>query len=158
MAVTSVARWLTGATVGYPYGVIDQGGHIQLHPVRVLPSDPRAVRGARTWVREIAGTCFTGRPARLGDIELAVSELVTNAVEHGTGDAIQVAVDVSDTFLAVEVASVSDRSGVASPATWRPAPADRVSGRGLHIVASVSDRVEVVDDPPRTVVRCWFGR
>ncbi|MFD7908640.1 MULTISPECIES: ATP-binding protein [unclassified Kitasatospora] len=68
---------------------------------------------------------------------LAVSELVTNAVLHGTptGYLIYLALDVSPSRLRIEVHDVrGDRAPVLSPPGL-----DEEAGRGLQLVKSVTD-------------------
>ncbi|MFD8085960.1 ATP-binding protein [Kitasatospora sp. NPDC059722] len=69
---------------------------------------------------------------------LAVSELVTNAVVHGTptGYLIYLALDVSPSRLRIEVHDArGDRAPVLSPPGL-----DDEAGRGLQLVKSVTDR------------------
>lgn len=67
-----------------------------------------------------------------GDVVLSVSELVTNAIEHGSGRvALRVRFDAGE--LRVEV---SDESAV--PAKRREAAVDDISGRGLILVDALA--------------------
>lgn len=67
------------------------------------------------------------------DAELVVTELVTNAWQHGTAQSdIQVTVDVHSEYVRIEVCGQSDTE----PMTASDPPLDR--GRGLALVKSVS--------------------
>jgi anti-sigma regulatory factor (Ser/Thr protein kinase) len=104
---------------------------LQTHGVR-LASGPAAVPAARRQVQ--AALRAWAVPADPADVTLLTSELVTNAVQHAAGPVItlvvscsrgQVRVDVHDTSCVLpEMADV---------------PADAESGRGLHLVAGLSD-------------------
>ena len=94
-----------------------------------------------------------GLPEKLiDDALLMVSELVTNAVQHGRPD-IVLMVRPNPPGIGVSV-----RDGGAAlpvPPTGAPDPADQ-RGRGLHMVESLSSSwgVEPADPPPGKVV--WF--
>lgn len=89
---------------------------------------------------------------RLMEIQLLVTELVTNSVVHAglrPGERIAVSIQRSDTGVRVEVA---DRGpGFAPP----PPPEDpfATSGRGLALVETLSDRWGVDTDG---LTRVWF--
>lgn len=102
---------------------------------------------------------------RLGDIELATSELVTNAVEYGDSAPVLVRVDTGPTQIVVSVASsiAPTRSADRVKASAlghadRPSAAPPITrtGRGLAIVRAVSDLVEVDSDEATLTVTCTF--
>jgi anti-sigma regulatory factor (Ser/Thr protein kinase) len=98
-----------------------------------LPRHNSAAGIARKAVdRRFAGEL---RRERAGDLVLVVSELVTNAVEHGLG-AISLTVRVDDDGVFGEV--VDEGGGFEREARER-GPGD-LRGRGLHIVDAVSSR------------------
>jgi two-component sensor histidine kinase len=78
------------------------------------------------------------------DVLLMVSELVTNAVEHGCrpGEPILLNVSIARRLLRVDV---TDRT--VAPPVLRRVSADRIDGRGLWIVEQLADRwgVDVTD-------------
>lgn len=89
----------------------------------------------RQTTRAFLQRCRVSKPVA-GFVELAVSELVTNAVVHGEGEValrITVAVDV------VRV-SVTDHSP--APAVLKAAGVDGESGRGIRLVDATSDAWE----------------
>lgn len=95
-------------------------------------------------------------PAVSDDLQLAASELVTNAIVHGAPGLVVVTVDADTTSAAVTVWSRGDAPTVdVDPDRWRVADSDRISGRGLGIVRQLADDVDVVrsDDDLTITVR-----
>ncbi|MFE1333500.1 ATP-binding protein [Streptomyces microflavus] len=80
-------------------------------------------------------------------VELLVTELLTNALQHGEGPEVDVMISADEDYLHVFV-----RDG--SPHTPDPRPLDMESenGRGLHLVTAIADEVEVSEDG--TTVHC----
>ncbi|MGW0711248.1 ATP-binding protein [Streptomyces sp. NPDC002643] len=78
------------------------------------------------------------------NIVLAVSELVTNAFEHGTGD-VGLRVRYPDDELRIEVTDDNP-----TPAEVRPSNNEDVSGRGLFIVAVLARKWGVSKDGKTT--------
>jgi anti-sigma regulatory factor (Ser/Thr protein kinase) len=74
-----------------------------------------------------------GVPVDVGAIELATSEVVTNALRHA-GSEVVLTVRLDGSRVRVEVADRSRRLPVAGHA-----PPDATSGRGLDIVEAVTD-------------------
>ncbi|WP_107467841.1 ATP-binding protein [Streptomyces sp. MA5143a] len=83
------------------------------------------------------------------DVVLVVSELVTNAVQHGTGD-VRVRLLNARTRLRIEVTDDNR-----APATLRVTGGDDTSGRGLLIVSVLARDWGVTDDGRTTW--CAFG-
>lgn len=113
---------------------------------RHLVAEPHAVRAAR---QEIVDTLELHGPVR-ARVALLVSELVSNAVLHGSGDAIELSADLDDGRVRVEV--YDDGGGFEPPPPPRegePVPA----GWGLYLVSRLADRWGV-DGGRRT--RVWF--
>jgi anti-sigma regulatory factor (Ser/Thr protein kinase) len=94
----------------------------------VFPPNPVSAREARRW----ASPLLTAWGVSGSDAELAVSELVTNAVIHGSGD-ITVRLTRLDGRARVEVQDFG-------PATvaYRERTTSAVGGRGLQIVNAVA--------------------
>jgi anti-sigma regulatory factor (Ser/Thr protein kinase) len=116
---------------------------------RRLPASPEAASVARHALDDLSGEV---PDAKLRDLRLLVSEVVTNAVRHAnlaTGDAIELVVEVKRRTLRVEV---HDPGGGFVPTAPAPDPA-RPSGWGLYLVAELADRWGV-DSDDRTLV--WF--
>ena len=111
-----------------------------------LPSTPAAPSRARGALEQLAA----GIPAaRLGDVRLLVSELVTNAVRHAEGEAVRLVAAHAGGVLRVEVHDPGHGFEVTPP----PANPMRASGWGLVLVGELSDRWGV-DHEPGT--RVWF--
>jgi anti-sigma regulatory factor (Ser/Thr protein kinase) len=116
--------------------------------LRLQPT-PDAPATARAAVRDVCvDRC---QPAVTADAELLTSELVTNAVVHGTG-IVTVAVECDADGVAVAVGDESETR----PAR-RPASVDAVGGRGLTIVARLARAWGVRDgDGGQAAKFVWF--
>ena len=112
-----------------------------------LRRDPLEVARARRIVRHFFGSL----PAEVVTIaQLLTSELVTNALEHGSG-AVRMSLDCEDGILRVQVSDGSSRK----PFLRRP-PVEHDRGRGLLMVESLASAWGVTTDlrgPGKTV---WF--
>ena len=116
---------------------------------RRLPISPEAASAARHALDDLGD----GVPdARLRDVRLLVSEVVTNAVRHANlaaGDSIELVVELGRGTLRVEV---HDPGGGFIPSAPSPDPT-RPSGWGLYLVAELADRWGVDSDETTLV---WF--
>ena len=89
--------------------------------------------------------------ALLDDVQLLVSELVTNAVRHQSASGeIEMAVALAGRRVRVEVSDPG--SGFSKPKVGEPPP-DSLGGRGLLIVDRVASRWGVTPGQP---TRVWF--
>lgn len=107
-------------------------------PLRVtlrLPPEPDSVSIARGVVRTMAAGVA---PATLERAELALSELVTNAIRHGSKQSDTV-VDVELVLADDGVRGVVRDSGPPFRLPTSPPQPDRAGGFGLHIVQRVSE-------------------
>jgi anti-sigma regulatory factor (Ser/Thr protein kinase) len=114
-----------------------------------LAVTPEAAAEARHALDDVSSSI---PDARLRDVRLLVSELVTNAVRHAnlaSGDMILLVIEVADSSLRVEV---HDPGGGFVPTAPSPDPA-RPSGWGLYLVAELADRWGVDSDESTLV---WF--
>ena len=121
------------------------GGRSTVHRLGLEPV-PEAVPTARALLRDVVQR--TDFAHRLDDGELALSELVTNAVLHGR-EPIQVSVVTSPAALRVEVCDANP----VSPSFSMLDPT-AVTGRGLLLISAVSDAWGVEPAPDGKVV--WF--
>jgi serine/threonine-protein kinase RsbW len=116
---------------------------------RQLPVTPEAASAARHALDDLGDAV---PDARLRDVRLLVSEVVTNAVRHAnlaTGDVIELVVELKRRTLRVEV---HDPGGGFVPSAPSPDPT-RPSGWGLYLVAELADRWGVDSDETTLV---WF--
>jgi anti-sigma regulatory factor (Ser/Thr protein kinase) len=91
--------------------------------------------------------------ARMRDVRLLVSELVTNAVRHAglvAGAPIRMLIDTGDGRLRIEIA---DGGRGFEPRAPKPDPT-RSSGWGLYLVEQLADRWGVQPADPGTLI--WF--
>ncbi|MCX4515922.1 ATP-binding protein [Streptomyces sp. NBC_01619] len=94
-------------------------------------------------MRVLARAClrYNGLSTLIDDVELLVSELVTNAIEHSRGTEITVSLRLDGRSLQLEVSDQTRR-----PPQVREPDDDAESGRGLLIVAALADSWGVKDD------------
>ncbi len=93
--------------------------------------------------------------AQVGEIEIVVSEIATNAIQHGGGQGIA-RVWEHDRVLYFEI---EDRGWFTNPLAGRipPGPTDP-SGRGLWIANQLCDLLQIRNHASGTVVRAQFRR
>ena len=103
-----------------------------------FPAGPTAPAVARHAVRDFL-QALGADPRAAGDVLLALSEVVTNAVVHGyrdkAGGEVQVEAAHSDEQL---VLSVADRGGGMAPRLDSPG-----LGLGLPLVGQIAERVDI---------------
>lgn len=134
---------------------------------RRFDSHTSSIAATRRFARSLAST-YVGDAVRLGDIELATSELVTNAIEHGDAEPVvvrveggpaEVVVSVTSSVAAAKpsvlVGSTSDPEA-ASDAVASHSPPEFSRGRGLAIARAVSDVIEITASEDTLTVACTF--
>lgn len=119
-----------------------------------LPSSLDSIRKARAFVRSFAAAASPAESwAKLvDDLQLAVSELVTNGVEHGNGSDITVSLASTPGRVLLEVTS---GSGGPSPRYGEYSNESR-TGRGLLIVRSLSTTTELSTRDGVVTISCTF--
>jgi anti-sigma regulatory factor (Ser/Thr protein kinase) len=115
-----------------------------LHDEAVFTPDLHSPRAARSFVRRALDA--SGVSADLA--VLLISELATNAVLHARTDFV-VSVDIDERSVRVEVHDANER-----PPVIGHTPAEATSGRGLHLVQSLSSSWGVEGRPEGKTV--WF--
>lgn len=123
-------------------------------------SAPESARAARRFVTEFFRQAGAD-PHTIAELELIVSELVTNAVEHGSGADVSVVVDASDPRswgLNVVSHTSGDEVPELSAHSWQIASISQRSGRGLGIVRELSDDVDADWHDGRFTVGCRRSR
>lgn len=125
-------------------------------PVQLaIARDGHPLRDAR---RAVTRHCRGRVPeAVVADLQVIVTELVANVLEHGGGVgglAVRLTFDAGETGtvvdgdVRVQVSGHGDHRRVPPPETWvLPAPTER-SGRGLALVRRLSSAVSVHGDDP----------
>jgi anti-sigma regulatory factor (Ser/Thr protein kinase) len=113
---------------------------------QTFANSPSSVRLAR---RFVSGRLAPIDPDTDEAVSLMVSELATNSLRHA-GTEFTVAVHIAGHVARIEVTD----SGPGTPAPRSPSPAEP-SGRGLRIVAEMSDDWGVRDDAAGTKT-VWF--
>ena len=118
---------------------------------RTFDAQLSCVRDARRFVRTYARQ-WSFSTGRLADIELAASELATNAIVHGSGGTFSVSMKSEDDGFVLTVES----SGAHTlPQIKRPMPGDR-SGRGLLIVSQLGDEFSALGTRAGITMCCTF--
>lgn len=113
-----------------------------------LATDQGAPRAARDLVRGMAEQAGCA-PRQVEVAALLTSELVTNAVLHGGGDAIEVRYHVEPTIIEVAVCDGSPQEPIV-----KDVGTDEVRGRGMAIVRSLAESWGVAPEPTGKAV--WF--
>ncbi len=125
--------------------------HVGRRAAFSFPASPGSVAQARGTVRRwLADAPLT--PARADDALLAVSEALSNAVEHGSASAVD----------PVRVELLESPGGtctvhVRNSGPWRDAAAAGNRGRGMTIMRSLVDDVRVDNDVAGTTVTLEIG-
>ncbi len=121
----------------------------------MLPADLTELHRARAFVREHAARAGFVPPA-LGEIELAVTEAVSNVMRHAYGgdpsQQLVVQVIVDERELVVEVLDQGEspeKLPDADPDLDDPGP----GGYGLYLIRTVMDEVEWLRQPGVNVLR-----
>jgi anti-sigma regulatory factor (Ser/Thr protein kinase) len=116
-----------------------------------LPAESASI----PWARQLAAGWLTAAGASepvSRDVQLVLSELVTNAVRASRADG-DIHIELTAGPLGWGIA-VGDRGGGFAPPTNGAATDPlAVGGRGLHVVAEIAGPVSVQDDRGWTVVR-----
>jgi anti-sigma regulatory factor (Ser/Thr protein kinase) len=121
------------------------GAGAQVHH---LDPEPASVPRARRLACDAAEPYLDA--AQLGVFELAVTEVVSNAVRHGGGESIRLAVTPKDGYMCVQVTDAG-AGLVPKPGALE---ADDDGGFGLFIVEQLTRRWGVTREDNKT--RVWF--
>jgi anti-sigma regulatory factor (Ser/Thr protein kinase) len=113
-----------------------------------LPAELASIRTGRFFARDVV--LAWGLEALSDDVQLGVSELLTNAVKHAATDVVLTL--CVDTELRVEVRDWLPE--LRRPLVPGPAAPDATTGRGLQIVAAISSDWGIAAFPQGKSV--WF--
>ena len=106
--------------------------------VRTFASERGSVRSARQFVRAALRKPPAVPDEVAADVELAVSELATNGVRHGSGDPVTIELSRDHRVVRVLVTSTLAEGADGSTATWEKSVPTGPSGRGIGVVRAVS--------------------
>lgn len=124
----------------------------------VLAPDLGSVGTARDIVAAEMGSIDAPRDGLVADVQLAVSELVTNAVSHGT-EPITLSIEITDGSIVCRVGSgIRETQTMPDLVELRAPGPDGRSGRGLAIVRSLADILTSSRRDGRLEVRTEFAR
>lgn len=113
---------------------------VQLKAILELPATLLAPGAARRAARALLQAWEVA--ARREDVELVLTEVITNAVRHAE---LTPTVDVEIALTAGQVLRVTVADGSARRPAIRALAEDQESGRGMHLVDAVADRWGVDD-------------
>jgi anti-sigma regulatory factor (Ser/Thr protein kinase) len=99
-----------------------------------LPRSPTAPSLARKALQDLDGAID---PARLPDVRLLVSELITNSVKYGGEGPVRLEVEAQPERIRAEII---DQGVGFTPKTRDAEDLDKVGGWGLHLVEHLTDR------------------
>jgi two-component sensor histidine kinase len=125
---------------------------------REFASTLDSIGSARDFVAEVLADPTSVPPvdaALIADVQLVVSELVTNALTHGAGPA-GLALSLTSSEVTCSVTSAVVHAEL--PAAPSVPAASARSGRGLAIVNAVADSVATLVDQSTWTVNCGFLR
>ena len=111
-------------------------------------SDVRRRVGA--WMR---GQGHDDAPILVGDVEMVITELAANVVDHTGSPWIRVAVELPGDRVTIEVSHQGSAHGVPAVEEWGEL-LEGTRGRGLRIVRALCNTIVVTGDVNRTHVRC----
>ena len=118
---------------------------VAVYTRRGFEASPESIRKARAFLREAISD--RAGPGIAADLELALSELATNAVRHA-GTAFEVVVELNGK------ARIEVEDSSTEPPVLQPNSAATPSGRGMHVIEAVCDRWGVHIAADRKCVWC----
>jgi anti-sigma regulatory factor (Ser/Thr protein kinase) len=119
---------------------------------RRLPPTAASVSLARRFVRQLLTEWAVGADTA-ADVELALSEIVTNAARHSE-DTLDLRLSCTPDCVRFSVGDSSHRM----PGVVKSADADATAGRGLHMVDSLATRWGIESDGLGKTIWCEFER
>lgn len=121
----------------------------------VGPPRPDTVARLRDAAVEAAGSNLDD--ARLADVALVASELVTNAIEYGPkGADVAMEITTDEREITVVVTNTADGAHPPPQSQWRIAAPDVPRGRGLGIVRRLAPRLALHQNGDQiSISACW---
>lgn len=99
------------------------------------PGYPIVLADVRQWVRQLTDPS--------DEVELLVTELLSNAREHGSAGEIGVSLVCTEESTSVVVINTSLSAAPSAPSQPVEGDADQVRGRGLLIASSIADSLDI---------------
>lgn len=131
-------------------GSSNAGDGVKAVTMRV-PARADALAELRRMVREYIGSAGGDR-STADDLELVTSELATNVIDHTSAPTITLTIERTAEAWVIQVDDLVEpfvlADVVALPAVSQP------TGRGLFVVQSLVDDLEVVETPTSRALRC----
>ena len=115
-----------------------------------VPAREAELRRIRAEVRRFVGDAG-GREELIADLELVVSELSTNVIQHSGAGEVVIAMRHDDGLWEVDV---HHADGLPDLGSVVPPPNSSTSGRGIMVVRALMDDVEIVEESGETLIRC----
>jgi anti-sigma regulatory factor (Ser/Thr protein kinase) len=113
-----------------------------------LPTDENAPRHARKLIADLVGRLNGLAVRRSDDLALVVSEMVSNAVQHGPPGKLEVRAIATDHMIRLEVSDTGTQP-------IEDAKHERRDHMGFTVIEALSDRF-AVEQNPETLVWCEF--
>ena len=123
---------------------------------RTFPSEFASVSLARQFVRNSLGKPPAVPDDVVADVELAVSELATNGVRHGSGDPVTVELSRDNRMVNMSVTSTLAIGATDNTSNWERAAPSGLSGRGIGVVRAVSTGLTYRITGRAVVASCSF--
>ena len=105
---------------------------------QTFPSEWASIGLARQFVRSALRQPSAVPADVVCDVELAVSELTTNGIRHGSGDPVKVDLQLESHRVTMSVTSTLAPGHRRDSAPWAPSGPSGAIGRGIGIVRAVS--------------------
>jgi len=116
----------------------------------------RTLSGLRGTLLEWLGkhrAAFPPAATTIADIDLVVTELAANVIDHTPSQWVQVVVTTTPSTLTVEVSHDGNAAGLPDAASWDTI-ASGERGRGLRIVRALCDEIGIIRSHDGTAIRC----
>ncbi len=128
----------------HPFGTLEPV-HVQVPALAEELATLR--RTVRSYVQSAGGDAATA-----DDLELLISELATNVIEHTTSPTISVTIERTPDDWLIDVADAGDRLVLRQDPELPPLFAP--SGRGLVVARSLVDDLEIIESSTARTIRC----
>ena len=123
---------------------------------RQFPATHHSLSDARASINEWVASA--GRPVGLpgtvaADVDVVVTELAANVVDHTSSPWFGVLIGVDARRVTIEVSNLGPSDSVPAVESWADLAVDE-RGRGLRIVGAICDRIVVAGGRTATTISC----